>query len=271
MRTSIGRSSYNAGFVTLKKRLSRGLTFDINYTLSKSLDQVGGIQNFVSQLSSSFDPDLDYAPSDFDRRHILNANFVYDLPFGKGRRFNTGNFTDKVIGGWYLSGIYTASSGVPLTVIQGFQVYGAGAIFGAPVGAIPLRTPNFGNSLHSLVTGSSGIGTSGNPATRGTGLNLFADPAAVYNSFRKINLDTDRRSGRGVLRGFSRWNFDFSIGKDTKINERMTFTVTADFLNLFNHVNFNNPSLNLFSPATFGVITSAFGQRRIQVGGRFEF
>ncbi len=271
MRTSIGRSSYNAGFLTLHKRLSSGYTFDVNYTYSKSLDQVGGIQNFVTQLSSSFDPDLDYAPSDFDRTHILNANFVYDLPFGNGRRFSTGNWADKLIGGWYLSGIYTASSGVPLTVVQGFQVYGAGAIFGAPVGAIPRTSSNVGNSLHTGVTGSGGIGTSGNPATRGTGLNLFADPAAVFANFRKIELDSDRRSGRGLLRGFSRWNFDFSVGKETKIGERMRLTITGDFFNLFNRVNFNNPSLFLFNQATFGVVTSAFGSRRIQLGGRFEF
>ncbi|MGI9067901.1 MAG: hypothetical protein ACR2HX_16055 [Pyrinomonadaceae bacterium] len=251
--------------------MSGGLTFDVNYTLSKSLDQIGGIQNFVTQLSSSFDEDLDYGPSDFDRRHNLNVNFVYDLPFGQGRRFSSGNWANKLIGGWYFSGIYTASSGVPLTVVQGFQVFGAGAIFGAGTGAIPITRLNVGNSLHSGVAGSGGIGTAGNPATRGTGLNLFADPAAVFNSFRRINISTDGRSGRGVLRGFSRWNFDFSVGKETKIGERARFTITSDFFNLFNRVNFNNPFLFLQDQAGFGVITGAFGSRRIQVGGRFEF
>ncbi len=274
VRTSLGRSSYNAMFVTLHQRLSRGLTFDVNYTLSKSLDQVGGIQNFVTQLSSSFDPDVDYAPSDFDRRHNLNANFVYELPFGADRRFfGARNWTDKVIGGWYVAGIYTASSGVPLTVVQGFQVFGAGAIFGAGTGAIPTTSLNAGNDLHRGITGSNGIGTSGNPATRGTGSNLFADPAAVFNSFRRVNIATDGRSGRGVLRGFARWNLDFSIGKETKFGERLKFTITGDFFNIFNRVNFTNPTLSLQNQAGFGVITStlANSQRRIQLGGRFEF
>ncbi|MDQ3175271.1 MAG: hypothetical protein M3Q91_16435, partial [Acidobacteriota bacterium] len=213
------------------------------------------------------------APSDFDRRHILNANFVYDLPFGSGRRFSAGNWTDKLIGGWYVSGIYTASSGVPLTVVQGFQVFGAGAIFGAGTGAIPISRLNVGNDLHSGVTGSGGIGTSGNPATRGTGLNLFTDPEAVFNSFRRINIATDGRSGRGVLRGFSRWNLDFSVGKETKIGERVKLTITSDFFNVFNRVNFVNPFLFLQNQAGFGVITNTLlnSQRRIQLGGRFEF
>jgi hypothetical protein len=99
VRTSNGRSRYDAMFISLQKRMSRGFAFDMNYTLSRSLDQIGGIQNFVSQLSSSFDTDIDWGPSDFDRLHNLNANFVYELPFGKGRRFDPDGW-DKLIGGW---------------------------------------------------------------------------------------------------------------------------------------------------------------------------
>ena len=271
IRTSLGRSNYNALIVTLHKRASRGMTFDFNYTLSKSLDQIGQIQNFVSQFSSSFDGDIDYAPSDFDRTHTVNANFVYDLPFGSGRHFSTGNWVDRVIGGWYASGIYTASSGVPQTVVQGFQVFGAGAIFGTGTGAIPLKKPDFGNSVHQGVAGSGGVGTTGNPATRGSGVNVFANPEQAYNSFRPINIAADGRSGRSVLRGFSRWNLDLSIGKLTTVKERVKFGITADFFNVFNHVNFNNPFLDFTNKAAFGVVTSAFGERQIQLGARIEF
>lgn len=271
IRTSLGRSNYNGMFVTLHKRVSHGLTFDFNYTLSRSLDQIGQIQNFVGQFSSSFDGDIDYGPSDFDRTHIANANFVYDLPFGQGRRFSTGNWLNKVIGGWYASGIYTASSGQPQTVVQGAQVFGAGAIFGTGTGAIPLSKPNVGNNLNTGVAGSGGVGTTGNPATKGTGLNLFANPEQAFKNFRHVNIATDGRSGRGVLRGFSRWNFDLSIGKITTIAERVKFGITADFFNVFNRVNFVNPFLDFTNPATFGVINNAFGQREIQIGARIEF
>ncbi|MEW6129866.1 MAG: carboxypeptidase regulatory-like domain-containing protein [Acidobacteriota bacterium] len=279
VRTSLGRSNYNAFFVSLHKRTSKGLTMDFNYTLSRSLDQIGGIQNFVSQFSSSFDGDIDYAPSDFDRTHIANANFVYDLPFGRGRAFSTGNWLDNIIGGWYASGIWQAASGGPLTVVQGFQVFGAGAIFGTGTGAIPLQKPDYGNSLQSGVSGADGIGTAGNPANRGTGLNLFANPENVYKNFRRINISEDGRSGRGVLRGLTRWQFDMSFGKQTRITEKVKLGLSFDFFNIFNHVNFADPSLDLNNRASFGVITSQlvgvangfYRPRVIQIGARIDF
>jgi hypothetical protein len=276
VRTSLGRSNYNAFVVSLHKRNSHGLTFDFNYTLGKSLDQIGQIQNFVSQFSSSFDGDVDYGPSDFDFRHLINANGVYDLPFGSGRRFAAGNWVDKVIGGWYVSGIFQASSGLPLTVVQGFQVYGAGLIFGTGTGAIPTRRLPDDNSTHRGVAGSNGIGTAGDPANRGSGLNLFGNPEDVFNSFRRINLATDFRQGRGVLRGLPRWQLDLSLGKTTKITEQIEFTFTADFFNIFNHVNFVDPTLNLGQRASFGVITNqliaaGFRPRGVQLGARVQF
>lgn len=276
IRTSLGRSNYNAMVVSLRKRNSYGLTFDFNYTLGKSLDQIGQIQNFVGQFSSSFDGDIDYGPSDFDFRHIFNANGVYDLPFGSGQRFSTGNWADKLIGGWYVSGIWQASSALPLTVVQSFQVFGAGVIFGTGSGAIPTGKLPSGGSVQEGVIGSGGVGTSGDPANSGSGLNLFANPEQVINSFRRINIATDGRQGRGVLRGLSRWQVDMSIGKQTKIGERISLGFTADFFNVFNHVNFVDPTLNLSNRANFGVITSqliavGFRPRTIQLGARVGF
>ena len=276
VRTSLGRSNYNAMFITLHKRVSHGLTFDFNYTLSRSLDQIGTIQNEGPQFSSSFDPDIDYGPSDFDRTHIVSANFVYDLPFGSGRRpflFNAGKRLDRVIGGWYVSGIYQAVSGAPLTVSQGVTAFGGGLLFSPPTGAIPLKKPAFGNSVHGVVAGSGGIGTAGNPGNPvpGSGLNLFANPEEVLKNFRRINLVSDGRQGRGVLRGLPFWNLDLSLGKQTKITERVKFALAFDLFNVLNRVNFATPGLNLTSPTTFGVITGAGAPRRIQVGARVEF
>ena len=272
-RTTLGRSNYNAAFISLRKRVSNGLTFDFNYTFSRSLDQVGTIQNQGAQFSSSFDPDIDYGPSDFDRTHNVNANFVYDLPFGSGRRFSAGKRLDKLIGGWYVAGIYQAFSGVPLAVSQGSQVYGGGLIFSSASGAIPRKKPDFGNSVHDGVVGSGGVGTTGDPRNPvpGSGLNLFANPEEVFKSFRHINLASDGRQGRGVLRGLPFWNLDFSLGKVTKITESVNFSLAFDFFNVVNHVNFGNPGLSLSSPTTFGVITGAGDPRRIQVGARLEF
>jgi hypothetical protein len=280
VRTSLGRSNYHAMFISVHRQAPRGLTFDVNYTLSKSLDQLGQTQGAVSgspsQFSSSFDPNIDYGPSDFDARHLINMNAVYDLPFGPGRKFSAGNSLNKLIGGWHVGTIFQGQSGFPLTVTQGFQVFGAGAVFGPGTGAIPLGPVDFGNSVHSGVAGSGGVGTAGNPASGGSGLNLFANPEAAFNSFRRVEISKDGRSGRGVLRGFSRWQLDVSLGKTARIREQMKLAVSFDFFNIFNHVNFSDPVLNLNNTSGFGVVTnqlvnSFYRPRIVQISGRFEF
>ncbi len=269
VKTNLGESNYHGLFVSLSKRASRGLTFDFNYTLSKSLDQQGFIQNQAPPFSNSFFPDLDYGPSTFDSRHVINANAVYDLPFGRGRRFSAGNWADNLIGDWYLAGIYTSSSGLPLTVVQSTQAFGAG-LLGLQSGAIPRTRLNVGNNASSGV-GSANVGTAGNPNIGGTGLSLFVNPQDVFNNFRPISLVQDGRQGRGTLRGLSRWNLDLSLGKAVRIGERRKFDITFSFFNVFNRVNFLDPGLNLTDPTNFGVISGAFNSRRVQVGARFEF
>ena len=272
--TDGGYSNYHAFFATLRKRPSKGLTFALNYTLAKSLDDIGAVQNYPLEASSSFDHSIDYGPSFFDHRHVVTANWVYELPFGRGTRFSTGNQPlNKAIGGWYFSGIFKAASGLPLTVAESNQAWGGGDTLGLVVsGAIPINKPDFGNSVHSGVPGSGGVGTNGDPATGGSGLNIFADPQAVLADFRPIQVSKDRRSARGVLRGFPYWNFDLSLAKRTLVTERVAFLFSADFLNAFNHVVFNDPTLSMQDPASFGVISSqANNPRAIQFGLRLEF
>ncbi len=272
--TDGGYSNYHAFFATVRKRPSKGLTFAFNYTLAKSLDDIGAVQNYPLEASSSFDHSIDYGPSFFDHRHVVTANWVYELPFGRGTRFSTGNQPlNKAIGGWYFSGIFKAASGLPSTVAESNQAWGGGDTLGLVVsGAIPINKPDFGNGVHSGVPGSGGVGIDGNPATGGSGLNIFADPQAVLADFRPIQVSKDGRSPRGVLRGFPYWNFDLSLAKRTLVTERVAFLFSADFLNAFNHVVFNDPTLSMQDPASFGVISSqANNPRAIQFGLRLEF
>ena len=271
-RANGGRSNYHAMIVSLHKRNSNGLTFDLNYTLSKSLDQVGAVQNSAGELASSFFPNLEYGPSFFDRRHIFNANGVYDLPFGKGRMFDLKKgWLNSLVGGWYTSGILHAESGQPLQVTQNFsgQTYGGSFVFGYGTGAIP--------------TGHVSTGLNHN--STGTGLNLFSDVKQALNSFRPVLLSQDSRSGRGVLRGLSHWQLDLSLGKQTKIGERMSFALSFDLFNIFNHPNFLDPAPNLEDPTNFGQITTQltpnpngfplaqtfYRPRAIQIGARIQF
>ncbi len=274
MATSGGKSNYHAGFATLRNRPRAGLQFDLNYTYAKSLDQVGDVQNNLSLISTGFDRDIDYGFSQADRRHVFNGIFTYDLPFGAGKPWLSGSgAVDKVVGGWYLSGIFRTYSGLPFFVTDSASVFGG--LAGAPAqGAIPIVDPSTLNlGVYSGVAGSNNIGTAGNPAIGGTGLNLFANPEAAFRSFRRMLLSQDGRQGRTqAFRGPWFWNLDFRVGKETRLTERVKLEFSADFFNVFNRVNLVSGSLSLNSPTNFGVISGpANAARTVQLGARVQF
>jgi Carboxypeptidase regulatory-like domain len=282
LRSGTGQSNYNAAFATLNKRFSRGLLATVNYTFARSFDQLGANQNSASVMPNSFDLNAEYGPSPFDITHIVNSTFRYELPFGRGRFFGTGAVLDKLVGGWYVSGIFTARSGDALTVNQGAGIWGGSLFLGFTSGAIPTVSPNtFGNEVNRGINGSNNIGTNGDPVNRGTGLNLFSNPEQVFNSFRRVEISRDGRAGRAnPLRGPSRWNTDLSLGKTTTIKESFKATFLFDFFNAFNNVMFVNPTLDLNNSRAFGVLTTQFiaperagtaGSRWIQFGLRLEF
>jgi len=266
--TSLGRSNYNAAILTLTKRTSHGLHFDVSYTMSRSLDQVGVPQAFPQRLPNSFFPDTDYGPSVFDRRHLISSLWVYDMPAATP----SAGWARHLFGGWYVSGIFTASSGIPLGVNQSSQAYGGGLqerpFTSIATAAIPIRRADYANSAHRT-NGSGGVGVN---AAAGSGLNYFADPEAAFGNFRHVRLASDTRSGRGALRAFPSWNLDVAVGKTAYAGNRVKASFSFEFFNLFNHVVFNNPTLNLTMRPNFGVITGqANSPRRIQAGLRFEW
>jgi len=265
LRTYVGTSTYNGLIVSLQKKTSSGLTFQANYTLSKSLDQGLVNQNNAGYYLNSFFKNSSYGPSLYDRRHLITGDFVYQLPLGAGHRFHLSNGIDRAISGWYWSGIFEAYSGLPYTATEGFEVWGVSSIIGGGVAAIPtVPSSRLNASVHDLGSGS---------------LNVFANPTAVLNEFRNVNLSTDGRDGdANPFRQLGAWNFDMSLGKSTTIHEKIKFDFSAQFLNLFNNVNFSNPFLFLQNPSSFGAITSSFvpanrtnSARWIELGLRVSF
>jgi hypothetical protein len=115
----------------------------MNYTFSKSLDTVGAVQNSASYYATSFNPSIECGPSSFDRTHVINGIFNYDLPLGRGHRLGSSHEAiNKFICGWYTAGVVRFSSGIPLLVTESNQVFGGGAIFAFPTGEIPLVDPS---------------------------------------------------------------------------------------------------------------------------------
>lgn len=135
--------------------------------------------------------------------------------------------------------------------------------------ALPTAPFTGGHTLHRGVTGSNGLGTN-NPI----GQKIFANPEAVYNSFRRCILGYDTSCGSvGNLRGSNRWNMDATLAKDIKFTERVGATFTLQLTNVLNHYQPSDPSsLSLSSPDTFGGITGAvYAARQMEFGLRIHF
>jgi Carboxypeptidase regulatory-like domain len=270
VRTENDISNYNAATFTLRKRPSHGLSFDMNYTFSSSLDDAGTVQNSASTYETSFNTGLQYGPSLFNRRHVFNAIFNYDLPAGHGHVFHfNNNVVDKFIEGWYTSGVFRAATGVPRDVTEGN--FGGGS-FSASESMIPtVDTSSISGGAHFGVTGGT-FGTGGN-------VNIFGNPDAAAKDFRFPLLSSDGRDGSGKpVWGLGQWNLDARLGKSTSFHERFKVEFSADFFNLFNHVNFFDPLFSLLSPQTFGVINQELvpanrteGARWIELGLRVSF
>jgi hypothetical protein len=172
---------------------------------------------------------------------------------------------------WTLSPIFSWFGGQPLHVATGSsQEWGQTSALGAD--AILTAPDTFGNAVHAASGTSGTVATTGNPAKGGTGLNLFADPAAVYGAFRPAILGVDNTSTGGMIRGMGHWNMDFALARKLQVSERLSATVNAQVFNLFNHVQFDDPSVSLQSPQSFGVIRSQLNAPRVvELGLHLDF
>lgn len=283
--TTLGFSNYQAGILRLQKRTGHGLTLNANLTWSHALNTVGINQEYTeANPSVPFDLRYDYGPAPFDTRWVFNLLGTYDLPIGKGKWLasNSNNVVDRIIGGWSFSPIFQWNTGLPMETYTGScNEFGQGNV-GFCSGFVPnpgVNLSSISRSAHFGVAGSNGIGTNGDPATGGTGVNLFSNPAAAYNEFGPVILGINGRANDlGPLYGQHRWNLDFTIAKNTRITERIGAQFYAQFLNALNHMQFDDPGqygsggLNLQNPAAFGVLSSQFGNsRQIELGLRVSF
>ena len=286
--TTAGFSNYQAGIVRVQKRAGHGLMLNANLTWSHTLSTVGINQEFTqANPSVPFDLRFDYGPAPFDTRWVYNMLALYQLPFGKGKWLGTNNgFLDHIIGGWTFAPIFQWNSGlVQETYTGSCDEFGQGNVAWCS-GMVPLQGTNVSSisrSPHYNVTATNGIGTDGNscppPTVCGSGVNLFANPSAVYNMFRPAVLGIDGRAyDLGPLYGQHRWNLDFSIAKTTRITERIGTTFYAQFFNALNHMEFSDPGqygsagLDLQNPTAFGVLNSQFNNpRHIELGLRVYF
>jgi hypothetical protein len=261
-----GSSSYNGLLVSLRKRFSHGLQFDFNYTLSHSIDNGSSVVNTVAGglVCDLTNLRVCRGPSDFDIRHLVNANFIYELPFGRGRAFGSGvpGWANQVIGGWEFTGIFTARSGLPFgTTTTAFPV---GFNFNSPA-AFNVSNPS---ALQEGIHNDTGTGT----------IQFFSNPQAVFNPAKPLEgairfPHHGEIGSRNIFRGAGFWNLDTALIKTWKMpwSEQQNLQLRWEAFNLFNHNSFGLPAVSI-TGTTFGqVTTTASNPREMQFAVRYNF
>jgi hypothetical protein len=265
---NVASSTYNSLQVSWNRRFSSSFQFGVSYTLAKSMDN-GSNQRDV--VPDTYDTSMLWGPSEFDSRHSVTINYVYQAPFFRGQH----GFVGKALGGWQLSGITQFQTGVPCSVIAPNVDY-------AGVG----QDANWGcggNGQFWVVNGDPKIigkfGPSGQwfATTNPDGSPIFTAPTpGTFNTQRVRNLIYQP--------GFQNWNM--GLFKTFPVNEHLRFQFRAEAYNVWNHPNWcgnsgcsgtTNIGLNPTNTATFGKVlskgsgSSGQGERNLQLSLRMEF
>lgn len=195
--STVAHSDYHAGTLTIRERLKDSLTFDLNYTFSKSIDNASGLQTADAYgagfIENAIRPDDNKAVSDFDLTHIINGNVAWRLPMGKGRAlFNSAHpVVNQIIGGWELTHIFRWNSGLPES-----------APYDAAIWATNWNAQSWGQRIRELKA---------SPTKSVAHPNFFADPEYAYNSFQ--NARPGATGDRNIFRRQSYISLDFGLHK----------------------------------------------------------
>lgn len=249
--STVAHSNYNSLQLSLRQRLREDITFDFNYTYGHSLDNASGLQSSGSYgaafIVNALFPDSNYATSDFDARHIINANWVVGLPIGRGKKFfgNAGGVMEQVFGGWQSTGIFRWNSGLPIT----------GAPFDCCVWATNWNVQSNGVRVQPIQSSTTRNGANGTP-------NLFSDPVAAYRSWRPAR--PGEVGDRNVLRAPGYISLDMGLYKSFKIKEGHNIQFRWEVFNVTNTQRFDGATIADLSlgsdPFLGGNPTSDFGK-----------
>jgi hypothetical protein len=275
--TSGGASSnYDSFQMLVHRRWTQGLDFSVAYTYAKSRDNVtqdafgsppalinvggssaagfqgGGVDGWVPRPLSA-----NQGYSDFDLRHNLTISHVWELPFGRGRRFlaNASGWLNAIVSGYSLSGLAILRSGQPIDLQYSGDL--------ADVGAFSVRPVLVSGSLQDIYAKNASSPTQ----------YLIPAPDARTRLVNQNVTDPSTWVPRNALRGPSVKTYDVSLVRRVPFGAQRVLSVEVNAFNVFNHTNFGNPTANL-GTAFFGQITSiAAGTtpRQIQLGVRFAF
>jgi outer membrane receptor protein involved in Fe transport len=278
---SAGNSNYHGLTARVERRFNAGLSFLSSYAWSKSIDDGSGIStgsDASGAAQNALNLGAERAPSDFDVTHRWVLSYVWDLPFGKGKRFAPENkVVDTLVGGWQMTGIYTLQGGRPFTITSGGTD----------------RSNTAGGADRPIIIGDWRVN---NP-----GPDRWFNPCRIVQTIQQGKLVETRpgcapgdspawllpvpgsatvvgvfgNAGRNLLRGPGSNNFDLGVSRFFKLTERQQIQFRAEVFNLANHPAFFFPVQSLSSAAA-GTIqraanTGTGAQRQIQFALKYIF
>jgi Carboxypeptidase regulatory-like domain len=229
-----GRSSYNSLQVSLVRQAVRGVTMQVSYTYSHCLDDGSGsygLEQGATGTLNPFDPLYDYGNCQYDLRHNLGASVIYQLPF-RGNR---------LVEGWQVSGIFSARSGSPFSISDGFDQAG---LFNNVASTRPDVTPGCNPYVRTR---------SANPQSG------IVEPQWINGAcFTLEPVGTLGNAGRNTLVGPRNINLDFALLKNTRITERLQAQFRAEFFNIANRTDFGPPNASIYSFACSPAVLPPF-------------
>ncbi len=264
--SSVGRGDYNSMQWTVRKRFSEGLTMDFNYTLGHSWDLASQAESggsFSGLIQNAFNPQQQWAPSNYDAHHIFNYFAVYQLPVGQNRKFlsHSNRFVDGVVGGWQVTPTIQWSSATPVSVGDGSNW---ATNWNVQANATEIAPVSESVTKNAPAAVSSGKG----------GPNLFANPATAFQAFtftlpgdsgdrNNIRVPGPKAMNLGVSKNFYLY---------TVHDVRHTLQFRWETFNLTNTAVLSAPSLDAGTQGTFGKFTNQLGSpRQMQFALRYSF
>jgi hypothetical protein len=265
-QSSVATSNYNGLQLSMRHALKYGLEYDVNYTYSKSMDLGSSPERSASNLIiNTFNPSGNYAPSDFDVRHNLSANYSALLPFGKGTPFlnHMNGLMDRLIGGWSLNGLVHYSTAFPFSA-------SATGTFGTNFDASSFRvkTGPIASGGHRYVTDPL--------APYVTAFKTLTSPQAVANLRYAYPGETGQRN---VFRGDGYLSMDDGLSKSFRTFEGQQFKISVEVFNVLNDVRFSTLTATSGTSTTTNGTSTKFGQyanllvqpRQMQFSGKYTF
>ena len=284
--TNGAKYRYNSLQMEFRRRFTKGLSIQTNYTFQKTLTNgIGTSQTLVEPFLDNARPELEYARADYDQTHTVKLNSVYELPFGNGRTFFGGSkgVVDAIIGGWQISPILTISSGAPISIVDPRGTFNRAGRSGRQTALTSLTKDQIKDLIGIYKV------EAGNPQGLAAGV-YFINPAVLNRTGRAsegfgttpfngqvfFNNAPGQTSGleRAFINGPLFFNLDATLAKNFRIKESVKFQLRLEAFNALNRANFSFSAaqqLRDINSATFGRITSTFDPRVVQIGGRIDF